>query len=494
MSQDKENPFETRRIDANFIKQLAKRMNIGVKDVLALSENVDPFYADGGPAKIKKAKWITQVWKDMGSPKIHGRALNYWMMGRAYLPHNGKLYDGSKSAYAYCVQALGLARYLGMIPYDKIPDHKTTFHQNFYNWEHNDIDELASFTLDYEWIENKILDHFKRIWYPYQLQDTVAEVWIEKSSVVSSLKSTMRSYQANYIEGEGDISLTRCWEFTERVVEYYMCLGIKRFRVFYISDFDPVGLSMPISMARKVEYLIYRTLYEKNIPPNLIDIRVEDIAVTPEQVDEFKLKTTKVPKEKITRKDGTKSSYAVRVKKFSRIYGVTGVVELEALSQTVPTELGRIVKDRLSKCYDKEIDYWIDEQMERVRAIIKTTLNNVDWNDLPKLGKLRIDWSPLVEYVGSVTPPEARHNEFHDWGIFWLLESKLDYAKQLKRYTQFRLNMKEEYFKERYPEGQRPLPSIKEEGKSMTDEDFKDYLEYVARKQHELRENESDEP
>jgi len=489
-----EGVFKTRKIDGNIIRRTAKKLKCKITDLLALTTMVDPFWAGATPSLKRAAEWAARLWREMGKPEIHGRGFNYSLMGHARLPHDGRLYDGSDKDYAFSRRALEQARYQGLIPYEKIPDHKTRFHQNFEFLEHNDIHELVNFNVNYEWIQENVLYHFWKIWYPYQLQDTVCEAWIEKSSVVKSLKGVMTSYKANYIEGEGDISLLRCWEFVQRIIKYYNTFGIKKYRVFYISDFDPVGLSMPISMARKVEYLIYKELDKLNMPIDEIDIRVEDIAVTPEQVKNFALKPTKVPKEKVTRKDGKKSSYATRVKRFRKIYGIAGVVELEALTQTDPEELPRVLRERLSRYYDKEVDRWINFEMDRIRTIIKTILDNVDWNDLPKLGSLRIDWSPLEEYVEIVTPPEARHNESSDWGVFWLLESKLDYAQQLLRYKQFKFNKKDEYMKTRYPEGRKPEPAKRIEGKSVTEEKFQEFLVYTIRKQKELREIPKEDP
>lgn len=486
--------FKTRKIDAKTLRQLAIQLGVGIGDMLALDQKVDPFYAKSGPAKIRNAEWVAMLWRDMGSPRIHNRGFNYLLMGKTRIPYDGRLYDGSKKDYVYFTHALEMARYQGLIPFEKIPDHKTRLHKNFKLWKHEDIKKLTDFSINFKWIEEKILGHFFSIWESYPQQDTICEVWIEKSSIVETLDPILRSYKANYIEGEGDISLTRCWEFTERVREYYHFFGIKKFRVFYISDFDPVGLSMPVSMARKVEYLIYKILDKHNIPLDEIDIRVEDMTVTPEQIKEFELKTTKVPKEKVTRKDGKKSAYATRVKKFHRIHGVEGVVELEALMQTDPEEIPRLMRERLSRYYDKEVDRWIDFEMKRVRRIIKTILKHADWSTFVEEGELKVDWSPLEEYVEAVEPPKARHNESSDWNIFWLLESKLDYVKQLLRYTQFRLNLKDEYYENRYPDGLEPEPIGRVEGKSISDEDFEKYLGYVAQKQQELREKNKADP
>ena len=485
-----ENVLETREITPDWIRAMAKEMKVTIPDLLALDQNVDPFYATGGKAKTRNGQWAYHWWKELGKPKIHGRAFNYALMGKAHLPHNNVLYDGSDKHYSFSRRALELARYQGLIPYEKIPDHKTRFHANFYTWEHEDINKLVDFNVDYEWIVNKVLKQFASIWYPYLLQDTVCEAWIEKSSIVETVEPILNSYKANYIEGEGDISLTRCWEFVGRVITYYKELGISKFRVFYISDFDPVGISMPVSMARKVEYLLYKMLKMMGIPYGVIDVRVEDIVVTPEQVEEFGLKPTKVPEDKITAKDGSKrrTAYATRVADFKRIFGVVGVVELEALTITEPKEVPRVLRERLSRYYDKEVDRWIKFEHGRIKTIIRTILDNVDWNDLPQLGELRIDWKPLVDYVETVEPPEAHHNESSDWGIFWLLESRLDYAEQLLRYSQFKLNQKTEVIAKEYPKGERPEPAERKEGISLSDEEFEQFLEQVAEKQHKLRE------
>ena len=483
------NILKTREITPEILKSLAKELNISVKDLLALDGKVDPFFATNSKFQIRNGKWAYHWWKELGKPKIHTRAFNYALIGKAHLPHNNEVYDGSDRHYTFLRVAISLARYQGLIPYEKVPDHKTRLHKNYNLYLSNNIHKLTNFAVDFEWIENQILEKIYAIWYPYELQDTVCEVWCEKSSIIETLEPILLSYRANYIEGEGDISLSRCWEFVDRVIKYYKFFNIKKFRVFYISDFDPVGIVMPISMARKIEYLLYKVLAKEGIPYDDIDVRVEDIVVTPEQVKKFNLIPTKIPKEKVTAKDGSsrRTAYYTRVKDFQRRFGVKGMVEIEALAMTAPNEIPRLVEERLSRYYDKEVDRWIQFEMDRVRQIIKTTLKNVDWNDLPRLGHLRIDWTPLHEYVEAVTPPRARHNESADWGIFWLFESQLDYAQQLLRYTQFKMNLKEEVIKQQYPNDGCPEPISRIEGQSLTDEEFEKFLEYVAKKQHELR-------
>jgi hypothetical protein len=60
------------------------------------------------------------------------------------------------------------------------------------------------------------------------------------------------AYQANLITGLGEMSITACHNFLGR-----RHLG-KPARIFYISDFDPGGRSMPVAVARKLEWF-FRT-------------------------------------------------------------------------------------------------------------------------------------------------------------------------------------------------------------------------------------------
>ncbi len=484
------NLFQTRQINAKTLQNVAQQNKIPITSLIVLDQKIDPFFTLSGKAKPKKAKWITRFWKDMGSPTIHQRGIHYALMGESHLPHSGKIYEGIASDQNYGIVALEHARYQELIPYEKIKDYRTTFHQKFRMYDHENINELVDFKIDFKWIEERILDRFYAIWYPYPQQDVICECWSEKRSILEVIMPILNRYNCNYIEGDGDISLTRCYEFTSRVIDYYHRLGIKKFRVFYISDFDPVGRSIPISMARKVEFLIYRILNMLGISFLEIDIRIESIAVTPEQVSGLKLKTVPIPKEKTTRSDGKKASYATRKRKFYRIFKVNGVVELESLVDKSPDEVSRIMEDRLSRFYDTSVDIWIDKEMKRVRKIIRIIMAHADWTKFVEEGELKVDWSPLVEYVEAVEPPKANHNEYYDWGLFWLLESQLDYAQQLYRYSLFRLNKGDKYHKEQYSGKPIPEQSHTIEGHSITDEDFETkFIPYVIRKQQELRDS-----
>ncbi|KXK20468.1 MAG: hypothetical protein UZ15_CFX003001693 [Chloroflexi bacterium OLB15] len=58
-------------------------------------------------------------------------------------------------------------------------------------------------------------------------------------------------YRVNLVTGVGEMSITSVLELTRR-------MNGKPVRIFYVSDFDPAGQSMPCAVARKVEYFQHK--------------------------------------------------------------------------------------------------------------------------------------------------------------------------------------------------------------------------------------------
>lgn len=444
--------IERKRITHKTIKQLAKELKVSSNSLIALSTGNDPFFMGGSPAQRRNAIWMTDFWTNhLGGKPMHPRGINYKLLSAGVIrPDNGKLYLGDKTDWKFARSALTAARYMGLIPYEAIIDNKTRFDKHFYLLSGEDINELVNFTVDYDWIRNKITEHFTPIWRAYEYQDTICEVWIEKSSVIDDVNQVINKYSANQLVGyTGDISLFHCYKFVIRAIEAYKQLGIKRFRIFYISDFDPVGRNMPISMSRKVEYLLNELYEEYELEPDTLDIRLESIAVTPLQREKFSLRATNVPREKLEKTaKGMNNPYKTRVDKFYAIYNIKGVIEIEALTQEAPTELADVLEDRLSRYYDLSIDEFIEEQQNKVYGIIDEMLESVDWETFTTGGQLEVDWSRLVEFVESVEVPKAEHTDEEDKDIFWLLDTNLGYVEQLKRYTLFRFNKEKEFLEE----------------------------------------------
>jgi hypothetical protein len=82
--------------------------------------------------------------------------------------------------------------------------------------------------------------------------------------------------------------------------------------VIYISDFDPAGNGMPVSVARKIEHILRRDGHDD------LDIRIDPLVLTAEQVERYRL-----PRIPIKETDARKRHFEAR-------FG-TGAVELDAL-------------------------------------------------------------------------------------------------------------------------------------------------------------------
>jgi hypothetical protein len=158
---------------------------------------------------------------------------------------------------------------------------------------------------------------------PPELAEPCAiEVWAEKSTMNDVLVPLARGHNVTLVTGVGELSLTHCNWLVQRALAHG-----KPVRILYVSDFDPAGARMPVSVARKVEYIIRRDGLD-------LDVRLDPLVLTSEQVERHRL-----PRIPIKDSDLGKRSFEDR-------FG-EGATELDALEALHPGELGRIVADEI---------------------------------------------------------------------------------------------------------------------------------------------------
>jgi hypothetical protein len=179
---------------------------------------------------------------------------------------------------------------------------------------------------------------------PYHL-----ELWCEKSTMNDILLPLCQRYGANLQIGSGELSITSALSLVTRLQN----VG-KPARIFYVSDFDPAGQSMPVAIARKVEFFI-RTLELD------LDVRVFPVVLTAEQVRSFGLPRTPI-KETEQRRAG-----------FEERYG-EGAVELDALESLYPGQLAAI----LSQCLECYYDTSLEERVEEARMMLQAALEAIE--------------------------------------------------------------------------------------------------------------------
>jgi len=141
------------------------------------------------------------------------------------------------------------------------------------------------------------------------------------------LEPLCQQYGMNLQTGLGELSITASLALVHRLEE-----AGKPARIFYVSDFDPAGQSMPVSVSRKVEYFV-RTLGLD------VDVRVFPVILTAEQVQSYQLPRTPI-KETERRRGGFEDRYG------------EGAVELDALEALYPGEVHHLLSQCIAYYYD----------------------------------------------------------------------------------------------------------------------------------------------
>jgi hypothetical protein len=199
--------------------------------------------------------------------------------------------------------------------------------------------------------------------------------------------------------------------------------------VFYFSDCDPSGYSMPISVSRKLQ--AFKVLF-----PEMPDFEVHRVALTPDQVREYGLPSTPL---KVTEK------------RASRWQAATGVeqTEIDALASLEPALLRRIARDALTPFYDATLarrvfearSRWIDAAqaavdeaadpalMESIRESAARQLDEMRQQIAELNDSLRIDPGDIT--LPAFDVPVAEMNGHHRPEP--LLDSRWGFAEQCRR-------------------------------------------------------------
>jgi hypothetical protein len=331
------------------IKQLAKEMGCKVTDLIPLAPQNDPFYT-GTPTDWALAQWFAGLWQQFGyQDKVHIRRVHYQIVSQrtpVLLP-NGKPYENTSECWDMLNMASKAARYLQLVdpaafsdrrnddPVICAPSSSSSPSLRVYGnlWqsalELPDFPELPEYsTSGFEGDQR------------YHI-----EVWCEKSTMNDVLVPLCRRYRANLQTGSGELSITATLALAER-----LRYADKPARIFYVSDFDPAGQSMPVAVSRKLEYFIRRA-------DLAMDVRVFPVVLTLDQVQYYQLPRTPI-KETERRRQG-----------FELRHG-EGAVELDALEALYPGELEAVLSQYVECYYDTSLD----ERVEEVERLLQDRL------------------------------------------------------------------------------------------------------------------------
>ncbi|MFG3593297.1 hypothetical protein [Bradyrhizobium sp. RDI18] len=340
---------------------LAHDVNRPMEDVHALAGTADPWMASR-PSRLETARWFVDLYQSLGfKVGAHLRRIHYALVSQAepVIMVDGTPYENTDRCWSTLVRGARDARYLDMLPALSFLDHRSPDALIVREDEEDDYEtriwvgggavtsrgglysyEGPSFSMP------SLEFSPPNIGQPYHL-----EIWAEKTTLDDVLFPLGRQYDCNVITGAGEMSLTAVEHLVVRARR-----GKRPVRILYLSDFDPAGQSMPVAVARKIEYLIQQ---------DDLDIQLEPIALTHQQCVEFRLPRTPL---KATERRGAK---------FEARYG-EGATELDALEALHPGVIRRILVENIERFYDSDLDSEmaatrneIRQEIERVEAEVR---------------------------------------------------------------------------------------------------------------------------
>lgn len=393
------------------IKTLAKQTSRRVQDLIALAPQNDPFYM-GTPTDNAMASWFADVYTRAGFGVFrapHLRRVHYWTVSQEppVLMHNGLPYENTQKCWEYLQNASKVARYLDLVPLHGIVDNKNPQpHVNAIYSPYEPTYEIATPQLDNP--DVMIYNLMTANAQPYHL-----EIWCEKSTMNDVLLPICQQYGANLVTFEGEVSITSvCVDFMRRVKD----AGNKPVRVFYISDFDPAGNSMPVAMSRKIEFMTRGAACE-------YDIKVKPIALTADQIAAYKL--PRMPIKETER----------RAASFESAFGA-GATELDALEALYPGVFGQIVTSAIEPYYSTAAAAAVRDARDNLRQAVTAQIDAITARYSVEIEALRGMIAELSQISVDAAAYEVGQFAPHvdESGDAWLFDSDRDYIGQLMAY------------------------------------------------------------
>jgi hypothetical protein len=333
----------------------AAEAGIPITDLIVLSKGKDPYFRDTREGHENGQWFAGQVARFVAhDKKIHIRGLFYLIVSAAdtKLPDGTAFINGLDCWLWLQNKAAKSARALGYVPFSRIRDAR------------NEAPRLISYMRSpgpgEGWlttglnIELPLAANFLPApagTSPIARQPYRVVLIGEKSSLAEVLEPIAREVEGELLLPTGEMSDTMIAEMAARAAA-----DPRPAVVLYISDFDPSGHQMPISLARKLQ--AQRTLHHPDLR-----IEVHRVALTHHQVRELELPSTPL-------KVGEK-----RAKKWREKMGHEQV-EVDALAALKPGELRRIVRNALEPFFDfslavrcqEALTEWRSEAWKRLAA------------------------------------------------------------------------------------------------------------------------------
>jgi hypothetical protein len=405
-----------------------------VETLIALSSQNDPFHI--GPARQADAKWFTKLWTRFGVRRGgHLRRMHYWLVSqeRVVPMPDGTPYENSNACWQKLLATSTSARYLNLVPYNAFVDRRNAepiinireTGKPVVEIDGDELEALPDCMPDPPQLSLNVREPTQR----YQI-----EIWAEKTTMNDILVPLAVKYGINYITGQGELSITHCHQCAERAKR-----DRRPLRILYVSDFDPAGQSMPVAVARKIEFLIHNSGLDLNV-------QVRPVVLTKEQIRHYRLPRTPI-------KDTERRGAA-----FEERHGA-GATELDALEALHPGELEKILEEEITRYYDDTLAKRTTAKAKTVTTILDKSNAEIHARHEDEIEELREEYADVVaaheawleraETVWRAIEDELEAERPDLSKVKWpepnegdedpnpLFDSKRDYVEQIDAYKEF---------------------------------------------------------
>jgi hypothetical protein len=371
-------------MDYDALKALAVELDRPVGTLYVLDSWNDPFYIT--PARQIRAEWFAQIWHDLNIPVgYHYRRIHYRLISQseAITFFKGGTYLNTDKCWDELNGAARDGVHLGLVPLDAYVDRRNPnpflyvehFHAPYLGPESpiTDRDPLF-YTLHFALPK---LPNYGELQAGVMPQPYHIEIWAEKSTMNDILVPLAQQYSVNLITGVGELSATAVRNLIDRIRN-----ADRPVRILYICDFDPAGRSMPVAVARKIEYELYRQGLDR-------DVQVRPIMLTHEQCVEYRLPRTPI---KVTEQ---------RAGRFEERFG-EGATELDALEALHPGVFARIVSDEIDRYWNYEHDDQVQQQLDELQIELDDIREEVRQEHQVELAEFEAEIVALNQQLGAV--------------------------------------------------------------------------------------------
>jgi hypothetical protein len=371
------------------LEEACTKTGISLSDLTVLSAQVDPYRLDT-EARHRDGRWVAEQLDRLvpRGKQIHWRGLHYILVSTTSLVKpDGKGYRNTEEDWKWLVEVAGkAARWLGYIPFERITDNRNAepvICRKARVMPKRAISVGIEVTIpDIDDLEPQpVAEGFV----PRQAFHFV--MFGEKASLESVLLPIARAKQADLYLPQGEISDTLLFRICQDAAKDGRPLVL-----FTVSDCDPAGYQMPISIGRKLQAF-------KDLHFPQLKFEVVPVALTPEQVRELGLPSTPL-------KEGEK-----RADRWVEAFGIQQT-EVDALLALRPDALREMVEDAFASYFDDTLEDRVEaaeaEWLEEAQAAIDAQINpaimaTVREQATTKLAELRSAIDALNEQLELAT-------------------------------------------------------------------------------------------